>query len=162
ASPVWPSSGIAVAALLLGGNRLWPGVWLGATLVNLTVETSLASALTIGTGNTLEAVIGAILIRRFGGNFPSFSPARGVFGVVAAAAISGTVAATVAMMALTTGHQLSAAQVLSNWWTWWQGDVSGIIIVAPLILSWATRSQVDWSGPKIAEATCFALLLLVV
>src|SRR5258706_12256313 len=65
ATAVWPPSGIALAATLALGNRVWPGVWVGAALVNLTVESSwLASAL-IGTGNTLEALAGATLIRRF-------------------------------------------------------------------------------------------------
>jgi PAS domain S-box-containing protein len=162
ATPVWPPSGIALAAMLLVGGRVWPGVWLGATLVNLTVETSLAAALMIGTGNTLEAVAGAALIRRFCGDFRCFERGEEVLGFVAAAGLSGTIAATVAMISLATGHELTSSQLLSNWWTWWQGDVSGMIIVTPLILSWSTRSKVVWSRQKIAEAISFALLLLVV
>ena len=160
ATPVWPSSGIALAALLLLGNRVWPGVWLGAMLVNLTVETSAVASLLIGTGNTLEAVAGAALIRRFRRDFRSFERGEEVLGFVAAAGVSGTIAATVAMLALATGHGLTSAQLVSNWWTWWQGDVSGMIIVAPLILSWSTKSQVVWSRAKITEAACFALLML--
>ena len=46
ATPIWPGSGLALAALLLGGNRLWPGIWLGSAAANLTIEGSLvASAL---------------------------------------------------------------------------------------------------------------------
>ena len=67
------------------------------------------------------------------------------------------------MVALTTGHQLSAAQLLSNWWTWWQGDVSGMIIVTPLILTWATPSQVAWSRREdTRKRSAFAVLLLLV
>ena len=50
ATSLWPPSGIALAAVLLFGNRIWPGVWLGATAVNLTVETSIVTAISIGTG----------------------------------------------------------------------------------------------------------------
>src|SRR5262249_52981408 len=64
ATAVWPPSGIALAALLLFGARLWPGVWLGAALANITVETSWAAAAVIATGNTLEALVGASLARR--------------------------------------------------------------------------------------------------
>jgi integral membrane sensor domain MASE1 len=64
ATAVWPPSGIALAAVLLFGNLLWPGVWLGAALVNLTVQASLPAAVLIGTGNTLEALAGAALVRR--------------------------------------------------------------------------------------------------
>ena len=162
ASPVWPSSGIALAALLLGGNRLWPAVWLGAAAANLPVETSAWAAFPIATGNTLEAVIGAALIRRFCANFRTFRRGEEVLGFVAAAGLSGTVAASIAMVTLAMGHELSSARLFSNWWTWWQGDVSGMIIVTPLILSWTTPTQVEWSSSKAAEAFCFALLLFLV
>jgi integral membrane sensor domain MASE1 len=64
ATAVWPPSGIALAAVLLFGIRIWPGIWIGAALANLTVETSLFTALLIGTGNTLEALAAAALIAR--------------------------------------------------------------------------------------------------
>ena len=53
ATAVWPPSGIALAATLLLGNRLWPGVWLGAALVNYTVNSSPVLAVMMGTGNAL-------------------------------------------------------------------------------------------------------------
>ena len=65
ASAVWPPSGIALAALLLGGIRLWPGVFAGAFLVNILTQGSVATSLAIATGNTLEAFIGAKLVFRF-------------------------------------------------------------------------------------------------
>src|SRR2546429_9000180 len=65
AAAVWPPSGLALAAVLLAGNRAWPGIWLGAALANVAVQSSALAALFIGTGNTLEAVVGASLIRRF-------------------------------------------------------------------------------------------------
>src|SRR5260221_11512870 len=64
ATPVWPPSGIALAAILLLGGRVWPGVWFGAALVNLTVEGSFITAALVATGNTLEALVGGALIRR--------------------------------------------------------------------------------------------------
>src|SRR5689334_24953312 len=65
ATAVWPPSGLALAALLLGGTRLWPGVFAGAFLVNILTQGSVATAVTIATGNTLEAVVGANLVIRF-------------------------------------------------------------------------------------------------
>ena len=62
ATPVWPPAGIALAALLLLGRRVWPGVWLGAAIANFGVEASLASALLIGVGNSLEAIVAAALV----------------------------------------------------------------------------------------------------
>jgi hypothetical protein len=63
ASPVWPPTGIAIAALLLLGNRIWPGIWLGAFLVNLTTAGTVATSVAIAGGNTLEVVLAASLVK---------------------------------------------------------------------------------------------------
>src|SRR5262249_28892132 len=126
------------------------------------VETSVIASAAMATGNTLEILLGGALVRRCCADVRRFTRGEEVLGFVAAAGVSGTIAATVALAALAAGHSLSAAELLSNWWTWWQGDVSGMIIVTPLILSWATASQVAWSRAKIVEALCFSLLFLLV
>jgi hypothetical protein len=64
-SAVWPPAGIALAALLLWGYRLWPGIFLGAFLVNITTQGSLLTTLGIAAGNTLEALVGAWAVVRF-------------------------------------------------------------------------------------------------
>ncbi len=162
ATAVWPPSGVALAALLLLGRRVWPGIWLGATLVNLTVASSLVTALIIGSGNTLEALAGAELVRRFIGIPRRFERGRDVVVFVAAAAASCTIAATVAVVSLALGGAVSWPQFLPNWWTWWQGDVTGIVIVAPLILNWSLRRAATWPREKKLELACFGLLLLIV
>jgi PAS domain S-box-containing protein len=162
ATAVWPPSGIALGALLVLGARYWPGVWLGAAVVNLTVESSLAAAAVIATGNTLEALAGAALVRRMIGSAYPIGRGEDVVKFVVVAALSPLIAATVALLPLSLGHALSGADLLWNWWTWWQGDTAGIIIVAPLILSWSVRSPVAWSRSKAFEAASFALLLLAV
>ncbi len=162
ATAVWPPSGIALAATLLLGNRVWPGVWLGAALVNYTVNSSLILALMMGTGNALEALAGATLIRRYVGVPRRFEHGRDVVIFVAVAAVSCTIAATVALLSMTVMSLVSRPEFLSNWWTWWQGDVTGIIIVTPLILSWCLRRRATWSRQKKLEAVCFGSLLLIV
>ena len=99
ATAVWPPSGLALAALLLAGNRVWPGIWLGAALANLTVQASALGAVLIGTGNALEAVVGASLIRRFIGVPRRFDSGEDVFKFVGSAAIASTVAATIGVSA---------------------------------------------------------------
>jgi diguanylate cyclase (GGDEF)-like protein len=162
ATAVWPPSGIALAAMLLLGGRVWPGIWLGATLANLTVASAPAMALIVGTGNTLEALAGAALIQGFMGIPRRFERGRDVVVFVAAAAASCTIAATIAVTALAIGGSVSWPEFLPNWWTWWQGDVTGIIIVAPLILNWSLRRAATWPRDKKLEVACFGLLLLVV
>src|SRR5262245_50888366 len=65
ATAVWPSTGIAIAALLVLGTDVWPGVMIGAFLVNLTTAGTVATSLAISSGNTLEALIAVHLVRRF-------------------------------------------------------------------------------------------------
>ena len=160
ATAIWPPSGIALAALLLLGNRVWPGVWLGAALVNFTVNYSPVVPLTIATGNTLEALAGAILVRRYiVGLTCRFEQAPDVFKFVAVAALSGVIAATIGVSSLVLSGSASWPEFLPNWLTWWQGDVAGIIIVTPLILSWSIPQPVNWSQWRLIELSIFLLLL---
>src|SRR5258708_33341030 len=64
ATLVWPPTGIAFAALLLFGYKLWPAVAIGAFLVNFATGASVPIALGIAVGNTLEAIIGVFLVRK--------------------------------------------------------------------------------------------------
>ena len=162
ATAIWPPSGIALAATLLVGNRLWPGVWLGAALVNYTVSSSPILAALLGTGNALEALVGAALIRRYMGVPRRFEHYKDVFIFVAIAALSCTIASTVAVLSLAMVGSVSWPDILPNWWTWWQGDVSGIILVTPLILSWRLRRAASWSRQKKLEAVCLGGSLLIV
>src|SRR5574341_1393825 len=65
ATPVWPPTGIALAALLLLGSRAGPGIFLGAFFANLTTYGTGWTSLGIATGNTLEGLVGAYLVNRY-------------------------------------------------------------------------------------------------
>jgi integral membrane sensor domain MASE1 len=79
ASPVWPPTGLALAAVLLLGYRVWPAVLVGAYLVNVTTAGSIATSIGIATGNTLEAVVGAYLVNRFANGRDAFDRPEDVF-----------------------------------------------------------------------------------
>ena len=160
ATAVWPPSGIALAALLLLGTRYWPGVWIGAAAANLTVESSFSAAAVIASGNTLEALAGAVLIRRVIASPNPLARGEDVVKFVAVAALCPIVAATTALAPLSLAHALPGPELFRNWWTWWQGDAAGMIVVAPLILTWREGSSFRWSLRKILEALCLAALLL--
>jgi len=151
--------GIALASVLLLGSRIWPGIWLGASLANVTVQSSLVAATLMGAGNTLEALAGAALVRAFIGLPGAFRRGEDVVKFVVIAAASATIAATVAAAPLAFVHSLQSPELLWNWWTWWQGDTVGIIVVAPLILAWAVRTHPAWTPRKIAEASLLVCLL---
>src|SRR5262245_9247251 len=100
ASPVWPPAGIALAATLLFGYRVWPAIFVGAFLVNLTTAGNVATSFAIATGNTLEAVCGAWLVNRFAGGTTVFDRPQGVLNFALAAAVSTIMRAVLGLTSL--------------------------------------------------------------
>ena len=161
ATPVWPPSGIALAAVLMLGTRIWPGIWLGAALANLMVHASVPAAMLIGTGNTLEALAAAFLIQRYIRVVPyRFERGGDVLKFVALVAASAAVSATIGVTSLAAGGPVAWSSYFTNWWTWLGGDAAGMIIVTPLILGWMLRETVRWSWRARLERFAFWFLLL--
>ncbi len=159
ATAIWPAAGIALAGLLMLGARAWPGVWIGALAANLAVAASAPISLLIATGSALQAVAAAALVRRLVGVPYRFESATQVLQFAAAAALCSSIAPTFALIPLAAGHELSARDLLWNWVTWWQGDVSGMLVAAPLLLSWSVAGRVKWTPRKVLEAALLAALL---
>ncbi len=160
-SLVWPPTGIALGALLLLGFRLWPGVALGAFLVNALTDVPLATAAGIAVGNTLEALSGAYLLHRLARFRNSLERLQDVLGlVVLAAVLSTTVSATIGVTSLCVGGAAPWGLYGSLWWQWWLGDAMGALVVTPVLLTWGTAPRFSWPPGRAAEAG--ALLLGVV
>ena len=159
ATPVWPPSGIALAAALLLGTRVWLGIWLGAALINVTVQGSPLLAVAIATGNTLEAIAAATLVRPFLGRHWRFESGEHVVRFVVSCVLCAGIAATIGVMSLALSGIVEPSSVVDNAWTWWQGDASGMIIVTPLLLSWSTPPVSRWPATKIVEGLLLTLLL---
>lgn len=142
---VWPAAGIALASLILFGGRVWPGVALGAFLANVTAEEPVLTALGIATGNTLEAVAGAFLLRRLVGFHAALDRVRDALGlVVLAAGLAPCVSATVGVLSLCLGGVQPWQAFSSLWWTWWLGDAIGILVVVPVLTAWKGSSLLPW------------------
>jgi len=161
ASAIWPPSGIALGALLLGNRRLWPGVWIGSFAANLSIEGALLASLVIATGSGLQAFAVATLVRRLLGVPRRFERVQEVLRFVGLTVGGAIIAPTVALLPLATIYPLAAADLVSNWWTWWQGDACGMLIFTPLILSWSAPGTVSWTPRRMLEAVAFTALLLV-
>jgi signal transduction histidine kinase len=136
ASPVWPPAGIALAALLLFGFRLWPAIFIGAFLVNLTTPGTVFTSLGIAAGNTLEAILGAWLIQALAGGTRAFERAYDVFRFALAAALSAIVSPTIGLTGLAMAGFASWANYPAIWLTWWLGDLGGVVMFAPLLVLW--------------------------
>lgn len=133
---VWAPSGIALAALLLGGLRLWPAVALGAFLANAFIggDLGVVTATGITIGNTLEAVVAVVLLRRVGFR-PALDRVRDVAAlVVLAATLSTVVSATLGTVSLGLGGALAWDDWASAWWLWWLGDMTGDLLIGPVVL----------------------------
>jgi diguanylate cyclase (GGDEF)-like protein len=151
-SPVWPATGIALVALLILGYDVWLGVFLGAFLVNVTTAGSVATSLGIATGNTLEALMGAYLVNRFANGSDAFSRTRSILRFTFLAAMLSTgVAATFGVTSLCLGGFASWANYRSMWWTWWQGDAVGALVVAPVLLLWIKDPRPGWNWKQSME-----------
>src|SRR6266436_9232514 len=78
ATPIWPPTGYALAAVLLLGYRVSPAIFLGALVANVTTAGSVGTSLAIATGNTLESLVGAYLINRWSDGRSTFDTPAGV------------------------------------------------------------------------------------
>jgi PAS domain S-box-containing protein len=160
ATAVWPPTGIALAALLVLGIRAWPVVAVGAFLVNVTTAGSIATSLGIALGNTLEAVIGVWLVERFAQGRGAFERPRGIFAFAAAVLPGAAIAATVGVLSLQLGGFAARADAAAIWITWALGDVTGALIVAPLVILWTAdrRSLILHRQPIEALALLVTLV----
>jgi signal transduction histidine kinase/ActR/RegA family two-component response regulator len=161
-SAVWPPTGIALAAVVLLGEWVWPGIALGAFLANATAAEPAATAAGIAIGNTLEALVGARLLKRFVQFDPALERLSDALGLIGLASIASTmVSASIGATSLcVSGLQpWSAFPVL--WWTWWLGDALGDLVMAPVLLTVVAAGWARWPWARTVEGGLLAALLFV-
>src|SRR6266516_3064870 len=161
ASPVWPPAGIALAALLLLGYRAWPAIFVGAFLVNVTTAGNVATSLVVASGNTLEAVCGAWLVNRFAGGTTVFDRPQGVFKFALAAVVSTIISPVFGVTSLALAGFADWTNYGAIWLTWWLGDTTGDLLIAPLIILWSVTSKRRWNRRDAVEVGILLLLLVV-
>src|SRR5229473_1535168 len=160
ASPVWPPTGLALAVLLWRGRRLWPAVFLGAFLVNITTQGSSPVSLGIAAGNTAEALIGTWFVCRFANGLKAFERTGDAFRfILLAALLSTTVSPTIGVTSLCLGGFGLWNDYGTIWLTWWLGDMVSNLIIAPLLVVWMAG---PWQSPKRAEVLESTGLLLLI
>src|SRR5262245_6259966 len=161
-SPVWPPTGIALAAVVLLGPRIWPGIALGAFLANVTAHETVVTAASIAAGNTLETLAGGRLLQVAGVRAP-LDRLTDVLGLLTfGAGLSTMLSATIGVTSLCAGGAQPWNAYESLWWTWWIGDAMGNLVAAPLLLAWAARPRSGGLPPRAFEGSLLVGALLAV
>jgi len=160
AALIWPPTGIALAAVLLGGYRLLPSITLAAFAANLITGAPVIAAAGIALGNTLEALAGAFLLRRWGFR-STLDRLEDVLGLLLTAVLATIISPIIGLASLVAAGAIEPELIPTAWRAWWLGDALGMIVVASLILTWQRRPS--WSGIRRALETVslFAFLAAV-
>jgi len=157
---LWPPVGVGIAAVVLYGTRLWPGIVIGDLLV-ADFSSPLGTVLGQTLANTLEILVGAVLLRRLIGGRTGLERVGDVFALVAAAVVGALISASIATTSLRLGDVIPSDQFAEVWRTWWLSDFSGALVVTPLILTWATRGWRGLSRWYLIEGAALLTALVV-
>jgi two-component sensor histidine kinase/integral membrane sensor domain MASE1 len=153
ATPIWPPTGFALAAVLLWGYRVWPAIWAAALLANATTAGSVLTSSAIAVGNTAEALVAAYLMRRWADGRDAFDTPAGVARFALISLASGTlVSATIGVGSLSLSGYATWADFGPIWMTWWLGDVAGALVVTPVVVLWATSGSRAFDRGELVDS----------
>lgn len=172
ATAIFPPAGIAVAALLLWGNRIWPGVFFGSLLLNLWVGaeqgaltvSGLQVAVSAAMGASLQALAGAWLVRRFVGFPTALTKDQDILRFMfVAGPLACLLNASFGATALYATGIIPQSAYYFSWFTWWVGDSIGVLITAPLMLiAFAKPRELWWSRRTIVAIPLLLALSAVI
>jgi PAS domain S-box-containing protein len=159
---VWPASGVALAALLLGGSALWPGLVAGFFIVNIMEGIPAGVAGVIAGGNTLEALLGAFLLRRVMGFRLDFPRLRDVFTFLACGVlIPPLLSATIGVTSLCAIRSAAWDLFGPLWIVWWLGSAIGTLVVTPFALAWRVKPNLKLFFDRKIESVAIGLLFII-
>ena len=151
ATPIWPPTGLAIAAILLWGNRIAPAIFIAAFLINQLTAGSIFTSLAIAGGNTLEAVIAGYLVRHWAEGEQVFDTPTGIAKFTLISLAATLVSATIGVSSLTVAGYAEVSSFMSVWLTWWLGDLAGALVVAPVVVLWAKSEPASFTPPQITR-----------
>ena len=161
AGPLWPAAGLAIAALCIGGVRLWPGVALGTLIAFAPRGNGAPLTAAIVAATTLEAVTGALLLTRVASFCPNLRRTRDAVAlVVTGGLIAPALGALIGAGAFTWARAIPRGAFGREWLEWFLGDAIGVIVFASAVLVWA-RSRTSRLGLRV-QITAVALIAVIV
>ena len=158
ASPLYPSAGLALAAVLVYGRGALAGVAVGAYLVNLllgeprvmSTMTALLVPLVTALGAAIQAAWGAAMVRaRLPGPLTLAEPRDVLVFCGLGAVLACLVNATLSSLTLVAFGSVPPNALAFTWWTWWVGDTLGVLIGAPIVLTLIGTPRADWAARRI-------------
>jgi len=168
ASLFWPSAGLALGFTYLYGYRMLPGVFIGAFVLavfsptNLDIDlTKYITACCIGFGSALQAFVGVFCLRKFVGRLTRLADLRSVLSFTIIATLSCFVSSTIALCIFYLNGSLDASGFLAFWEPWFIGDVTGVLVVAPIFILLLGHSDISLKR-KCAVTIPVLFLLFVV
>ncbi|MCL4254018.1 MAG: MASE1 domain-containing protein [Anaerolineae bacterium] len=175
ATAIFASSGIALVAIYVFGYKIVFGVLLGSFLGNNNLylpdfgtvgfaqfnTTGFIVALAIGIGAVLEGSLGYYFLKRFGNIQKPFDTIRSVWIFILLTALASClVNATIGSSSLVLGGFVDVTFHGEIWLTWWLGDAAGVVIIAPLLITWRSLPYISNEGRDVLEAV-FSFIVLM-
>jgi signal transduction histidine kinase len=157
---LWPPSGLGLAVLFLWGIRLWPGIVIGDLLLG-DYSTPLGTVLGQTAGNTLALVAAALLLRRLVGRRAELERTLDVLSLVVCAAVAALVSAAFGPASLRLGDVIPPDQFWQVFRTWSLGDATGVLVVAPFVLTWAANGLKGIRRGDVVEGVALLVVLAV-
>ena len=157
---LWPPAGLGLAVLFIYGVRLWPGIVIGDLFLgDFSTPTGTVLAQTLG--NTVALVAAALLLRRLTNGRGSLERVTDVLAFVACALVAALVSAAFGPAALRLGDVIAPDDLTRVFRTWTLGDAAGALVVAPVILTWASSGVRGFGRRQIIEGAVVLVLLVV-
>lgn len=166
-TPIWPPTGIALAAMLVIGPRVWPAIAVAAFAVNLPIGPTPLGAALISAGNTIAPLVSAALMKRAGFHL-ELDRLRDAAAIILLGALAGmTISASVGSSVLVFSGEVPAANLAQTWAVWWTGDAMGVLVVAPFLLSFRPRAgaaPLSWrrQAELVGLLGCVAIVTIAV
>jgi signal transduction histidine kinase len=157
---LWPPVGVGIAALVVLGPAVWPGIVIGDLLV-ADFSSPWGTVLGQTLGNTLEVLVAALLFGRLANWRTGLRHVWDVLSLIACAVVGTLISAAFGVASLRWGDLIPASDLGSVFRTWWLGDLCGALVFAPLLLAWAGRRTWRMHREQIAECACLFGLLVV-
>ena len=166
ASPLYPAAGVALASVLLFGWRMLPAVALAAFCVNVSLAadpahpspSALLLALAIGAGAALQAWAGAVLVKRCTPQPLTLGEPREVVTFLFVSAAACLVSPVVGNAALWFTNTVLAANLPLSVATWWIGDLLGVLIATPVLLTLLARPREAWAPRRMSVGLTLTLV----